>query len=144
MRQTIKTALAVVLLTISLAGSADAGPLEDGLSALKREDYATALRLWRPLADQGNAYAQDNLGEMYAPGQGVPQDYSQAIKWYRLAADQGYAVAQYHLGQMYFSAGVPQDHVQAHKWFNLAASRYAASQKKTATWRRRRATPSPR
>jgi hypothetical protein len=34
------------------------GPLEDGLAAAKRGDYATALRLSRPLADQGDAVAQ--------------------------------------------------------------------------------------
>jgi TPR repeat protein len=34
------------------------------------------------------AAAQNNLGFMYANGQGVAQDYSEALKWYRLAAAQ--------------------------------------------------------
>ncbi len=88
-------------------------------------DYMTALRLWRPLAAQGYAYAQYNLGGMYREGQGVPQDYAEAAKWYRKAAKQGYAQAQYNVGVMYGKGrGVPQNNVQAHMWFSLAASRF--------------------
>ncbi len=32
-----------------------------GVAAYKRGDYATALREWRPLAEQGNAGAQNNV-----------------------------------------------------------------------------------
>ncbi len=46
----------------------------------------TALREWRPLAEQGNANAQFNLGTMYANGQGVPQGDTQAHMWFNLAA----------------------------------------------------------
>ena len=107
-----------------------AGPFEDGEAAYQRQDYATALRFWRPLADQGDATAQSNLGAMYELGRGVTQDYAEAVKWYRKAADQGLASAQYNLGVMYDNGqGVAQDFVQAHKWFNLAASRFPASEK---------------
>ena len=71
-----------------LATPAQAG-LGEGLAAAKRGDYATALREWRPLAEQGHASAQSTLGFMYSKGQGVPQDYIQAHKWYNLAAVQG-------------------------------------------------------
>jgi TPR repeat protein len=63
------------------AGSAAAGPFKDGYAAANRQDYATALRLWTPMAEQGNASAQYNLGIMYANGQGVPKDYVLAAKW---------------------------------------------------------------
>jgi hypothetical protein len=106
-----------------------AGPLEDGLAAYDRGDFATAMRLWRPLAEQGNVTAQYNLGVMYAKGRGVPQDDAEAVKWYRLAAEQGNVTAQYNLGVMYAKGrGVPQDYVQAYVWFDLAASRYSASE----------------
>ena len=39
---------------------------------------------WRWDAAQGKSYAQNNLGVMYAQGQGVRQDYAEAVKWYRL------------------------------------------------------------
>ncbi len=56
------------------------------MAAYHRGDYATALREWRPLAEQGSAIAQNNLGLMYSEGLGVPKDYAQAHKWYNLAA----------------------------------------------------------
>ncbi len=99
-----------------------AGPLEDAAAAYQKQDYTTALRLLRPLADQGDADAQFLLGSMYDYGRGVPQDYAQAVKWYRLAADRGYASAQGMLGLMYENGrGVPKDDAQAVKWFRLAA-----------------------
>ena len=57
-----------------------------GAAAYKRGDYATALREWRPLAEQGHAKAQYSLGNMYRDGLGVPQDYAQAHMWFNLAA----------------------------------------------------------
>ncbi len=57
-----------------------------GVSAYKQGDYATALREWHPLAKQGNADAQHNLGVMYGNGEDVPQDYVQAHMWFDLAA----------------------------------------------------------
>ena len=58
----------------------------EGLAAFDRGDYATALREFRPLAEQGTAEAQYNLGVMYGNGLGVPQDDAQAHMWYDLAA----------------------------------------------------------
>ena len=58
----------------------------DGIAAYDRGDYAGALKEWRPLAEQGNAGAQYNLGVMYDNGQGVPQDYVKAHMWYNLSA----------------------------------------------------------
>jgi TPR repeat protein len=94
----------------------------DAVEAYRRGDYATALRLLRPLADQGNANAQFRLGSMYYHGRGLPQDYAEAAKWYRLAADQGNANAQNNLGWSFYNGhGVPQDYAEAAKWYRLAA-----------------------
>jgi hypothetical protein len=83
---------------------------------------AAALRLWRPLADQGNATVQNFLGQMYREGTGVPQDYAAAMSWYQKAADQGNAPAQFNLGFMYFNGpGVPQDYAAAMSWYRKAA-----------------------
>ncbi len=95
-----------------------------GLYAYVRGDYDTALKEFRPLADQGHADAQFALGFMYYQGKGLPQDYHKAVKWCRLAADQGLAEAQAFLGGMYyFGQGVPNDYVLAHMWANLAAAK---------------------
>ena len=64
---------------------------QKGLTAAQSGDFATALREWTPLAKQGDAFAQFNLGLMYDNGQGVPQDYKTAVKWYKLAAEQGHS-----------------------------------------------------
>ncbi len=93
-----------------------------GLVAHSRGDYATALREFRPLAEQGDADAQFNLGVMYSHGQGVPQDYAEAVKWYRKAAEQGVADAQFNIGVKYDNGeGVPQDYAEAVKWYRKAA-----------------------
>jgi len=96
--------------------------LQDGRDAYNRKDYKTAYKLLAPLAEQGNASAQNYLGFMYDKGLGVPQDYKEAVRLYRLSAEQGYAQAQFKLGLMYFDGkGVPQDYKEAVKWWRLAA-----------------------
>jgi uncharacterized protein len=89
MKRTIKQAIAAILLVLSFATPVMAGPLEDASAAIKRRDYATALRLIRPLAEQGDANAQYNLGVFYDNGLGVPQDRVRAHMWLNLAAMQG-------------------------------------------------------
>jgi len=68
------------------------------------------LRLFRPLAEQGNARAQTLLGLTYEDGQGVPKNFAQAAKWYQRASEQDLAMAQNNLGLMYLNGeGVPKD-----------------------------------
>ena len=115
-----------VLLMVSLltcaGGVAIAQDYDAGLKAAQAGDFQTALKEWKPLADQGLAGAQYNLGWMYANGRGVPEDDAEAARWYRLAADQGHANAQYNLGWMYASGrGVPEDDAEAVRWLRLAA-----------------------
>src|SRR5260370_1419165 len=122
-RRAIKSWLVAVVVSTSLADSLAAGPLDDGQAAYDRGNYATALLLWRPLAEQGDASAQYSLGVMYDHGQGVPRNYSEALAWFRKAAELGHAGAQYNLGAMYAEGqGVPRDYVLAYMWLNLAAT----------------------
>jgi TPR repeat protein len=114
--------LFAVFLIVTCTTGAAAGPYEDATSALQRENYALAARLFRPLAEQGNVDAQFNLGLLYGVGQGVPQDYQEAVKWYLKAAEQGQVLAQNNLAVMYTKGeGVPQDYQEAVKWYRLAA-----------------------
>ena len=92
---TLCLTIAVLLGSLGVSWSAD---WEKGVTAAQNGDFATALREWKPLAKQGYATAQFNLGLMYYKGKGVPQDYKTAVKWYRLAAEQGNAYAQNNLG----------------------------------------------
>ncbi len=81
----MKRLVLTIAILIGLAAPAWAG-LAEGAAAYLRGDYATALREFRPLAKQGDANAQFNLGLMYDNGQGVPQDYVRAHMWFNLAA----------------------------------------------------------
>jgi TPR repeat protein len=71
-----------------------AGPWEDGMAAYNRGDYVPAIRLFRPLAEQGNPKAQSLLGKMYRKGQGVARNPAQAFVWFSLAARRGDARAK--------------------------------------------------
>ena len=114
--------LFAVVFVVVCATSAAAGSLEDAYSAYQRGDYALAARLFRPLAEQGNAMAQASLGVMYANGRGVPQDDHESAKWYRKAAEQGMAMAQFNVGVMYAKGqGVPQIDQEAVRWYRKAA-----------------------
>ena len=103
---------------------ANADQLDEANAAYMRGDYSEAEHLLRPLAEQGIAIAQNNLGVMYGKGKGVPQDDAEAVRWYRMAAEQGLTEAQKNLGVMYAQGkGVPQDYVEAYKWFDLPATK---------------------
>ena len=113
----------LLLANVSVCSAADIDDFMKGLAAYNAKDYAAALREWRPLAAQGYAGAQYNLGVMYKLGQGVTQDYKEAARLYGLAAAQGYAGAQYNLGVMYESGkGVAQDYKEAARLYGLAAA----------------------
>ncbi len=117
-----------LLLGVSLALGFVCGLLaadfEAGKQAYEKGDYATALKEWEPLAEQGAPHAQYNVGLMYAKGLGVPADLAKAAQWYEKAAEQGIIPAEYNLALMYSSGeGVAKDSAQALKWFQKAAER---------------------
>ena len=115
------------MLVVLCSSVARGGDLEDGYKAYEKKDYATALELWQPLAEEGVAKAKHYLGFMYQNGYGVEQDAREAVKWYRKAARQGYGKAQYNLGVMYEKGqGVLQDYEEAVKWYRKAARKGVA------------------
>ncbi|MBM4315191.1 MAG: sel1 repeat family protein [Deltaproteobacteria bacterium] len=108
----------------SLSGCATA-TYQKGMRHYQPSDAAAAFREAKPLAEQGSADAQFNLGSLYYQGRGAPQDYDQAIRWMRKAAEQGHVFAQVTLGTIY-SEGVQgviqKDYPQALMWFVFAAA----------------------
>ena len=114
--------VSIFLLLLLTLHSVLAADFKKGLDAAKKGNFETALKEWRPLAEQGDSYAQYNLGLMYDYGLGVIEDYTLAVYWYRQAAEQGHAKAQYNLGVMYESGrGIAKDDTQAVYWFRKAA-----------------------
>ena len=83
-----------------------------GMSAYYAGDYGTALRLLKPIAEQGDPRTETLLGFMYQlGGRGLTQDFEEAAKWYRLATAQGDPLAEYNLAFMYeHGNGVAQDY----------------------------------
>lgn len=115
----IRCAVVVLMLTPTAVAAQD---YDAGEHAYKAGDYKTALREWRPLAEQGDVHAQYQIGLMYANGEGVAQDHVEAVRWYRLAAEQGHVEAQYKLGVRYSRGlGVMQDYTETARWHRLAA-----------------------
>ena len=112
----------ILIVLLGGAGLSASAEQEKGLAAYQKGDYATALREWKLLAEQGNASAQNNLGVMYENGEGVARDDKTAAEWYTRAAEQGNADAQNNLGVMYDNGkGVPQDDKVAAQWYTRAA-----------------------
>jgi hypothetical protein len=90
--------------------------------AYDRSDYATALKVWLPLAKEGDVAAQTYVGEIYQKGLGVPPDYALAAEWYRRAADQRFERAQINLGYLYEKGlGVERDPALALHWYRQAS-----------------------
>jgi uncharacterized protein len=114
--------MAMLLSLCASALQAGAGPLEDAATAYSRKDYDQVYEILRPVADAGNAEAQNRLGNMYFFGIGVPQDYAKAIDQYRKAAVQGHPEAQATLGrQLGRGLGVPRDDFSALIWVQRSA-----------------------
>ena len=103
------------------------GSFSDGANAYNQGDLAAALRIWRPLAEQGDASAQSALGLMYDQGKGVPENDVEAVRWYRLAAEQGVPDARFNLALMYDDGtGVARSVAEAVHWYRLAAEQGVA------------------
>ncbi len=108
----------------NIAGCAPAN-YEKGMKQYKPDDVAAAVRELKPLAEQGDAAAQFNLGSLYYQGWGVPQDYREAAKWLRKAAEQNHGFAQATLGTIYaegVQGVIGKDYPQALMWFILATA----------------------
>ncbi len=139
---------AAALTFSAIAGVVHAQPRrEDARRAFASGDYATAMTIYRQLAERGDADAITQIAKMYAEGQGVAFNAAEAAKWYRVASDQynalaaydhgnyaralefyrpladkGQLMAEYMLGMMYANGqAVPQDYSEAMKWLRKAA-----------------------
>ncbi len=87
-----------------------------------RADYRSALNVWLPMAQEGDAEAQTYVGEIFEKGIGDNPDYASAFKWYQKAAEQGFVRSQINLGYLYEKGlGVDKDIVTALNWYRKAS-----------------------
>jgi TPR repeat protein len=112
--RTLRRNFIPLLILLSVASTAIADEFSDASRAYTKPDYATALRLIRPLADQGDTRAQILLGNMYRDGKGVQQSDVEAFKWYLKAANENDPNAQYLAGNGFFQKG---NNAEALKWY---------------------------
>lgn len=91
-------------------------------TAFDRANYATALKIWLPMAQQGDPEAQTFVGEIYEKGLGLVPDYQAAATWYQAAVDQGYSRAAINLGHLYEKGlGVIKDSARAFNLYRIAS-----------------------
>jgi len=114
----------VILLTIiTIAFNAPArADYQTGVEAYSKRDFKAALNEWLPLAESGDATAQNAVGALYDHGLGMEEDDAAAVQWYQLAADQNFPLAMRNLANMYAGGhGIPFDKDQAEYWYQKAA-----------------------
>ncbi|MFT5117837.1 MAG: TPR repeat protein [Kiritimatiellia bacterium] len=100
-----------------------AADYEEGKQAYLKKDYALALEILKPLAEQGDSQAQITMGLMYDYGHGVEKSPAESIKWYLMAAEQGVPLVQHDIGVKYFQGqGVEQNYLEAAKWWEQSAN----------------------
>ena len=90
-------------------GQPAAGDVRAGIDAWAAQNYGEAIRIWRPLADRGDADAQFNLAQAYFLGRGVPQNMTLAEQWYERSARQGHPEATANYGLLLFQNGRRQE-----------------------------------
>lgn len=116
----------ILVLVLAVQGSTpswadEAAELKAGLTALGSKDYATAIRTLLPLAIEGNAEAQYQVGLIYHDGQGVPKDPCVSVVWMEKAARQSHPRAALMMGfTFFFGSGVRENLELAYRWASLA------------------------
>ncbi|WP_312011095.1 MULTISPECIES: tetratricopeptide repeat protein [unclassified Bradyrhizobium] len=125
------------------APAAHADSLKEATAAFAKKQYAAAIKLFRPLAEKGNAIAQYKVAVMHRMGLGVPKSEKEARKWSRLAAKQGNPQAQTLLGSLYYKASGEEspDTVRAYMWYEVAAAQGNAEAKKDLALLTKELTP---
>ena len=80
------------------------------------------MKWFKRSAEQGNARAQNNLGECYRDGDGVEQNYKEAVAWFKKAVEKENIEALNNLGDCYYwGQGVEQSYKESAKWYQKAA-----------------------
>ncbi|MFK8033441.1 MAG: tetratricopeptide repeat protein [Hyphomicrobiales bacterium] len=113
----------LVALSFLVLPNASAADFFDGLTAMKANKFKEAHEIFLPLAQGGNADAEELIGVMYAMGLGVERDDERAFDWYLRSSLKGHPGAQSGIGWYYeVGRGIPApDLVRAYTWYVLSA-----------------------
>ena len=105
--------------TASAAGKA----YDDGILAIKAQDYQKAAGLFAKACDGGKLAGCSSLGVVYLSGQGVVKDPARAVSLLNKACDGGYLLGCSSLGTLYLSGqGELKDPERAASLFEKACN----------------------
>lgn len=106
-----------------ISTAAFAVDVEDAKNMMEEGKYTQAFDLLYPMAQTGNADAEELIGSMYALGTGVKRDDIRAFEWYLRASMRGHPGAQSGIGWYYeVGRGMPApDLVRGYVWYTLSA-----------------------
>lgn len=122
-RRHLPLILAIGFLLFQFAAPPATAGFRDAYDAYQRGDFRSAIRLFIPLAKQGDAIAQYHLGSMLAAGQGTPRNDEMAVRWLELAAHQDMVRAQHDLAKLLAGGrGRKADIETALGWYRRAAT----------------------
>lgn len=95
---------------------------ESGMASFSAGDLEDSFAIFLPLAEAGDAGAQNQVGVMFGAGLGVPRDDMAAAAWFEKAAAQGNERARGNLARLHLlGLGVPRDPAKAASLFKRAA-----------------------
>ena len=89
----MKKLISVFLALFFVSSNVYAGDIRERQDAYKRGDYQTVEEKWQPMAEQGNAEAQYQIGMIYNEKyqiSGHPSDQKSAFKWLKMAHKGGH------------------------------------------------------
>lgn len=109
---------ALIALLQAMPATAYAQSVKAGMEAWQQADYDSAVKIWQPLAEAGDADAAFNLGQAYRLGRGVPISLAAAQTWLERAARKSHLDAQTTLGLLLFNGG---NRVTGLRWLRTAA-----------------------
>jgi uncharacterized protein len=96
--------------------------VSQGIADEEKQDYSSAVLLFRKAADAGNTAGEAQLGTHYLMGLGVTKDVNLGIQWTRKSADAGNALAQTAMAGLYRKGlGVDRDYHAEFNWYKKAA-----------------------
>lgn len=73
---------------------------QEGIRSYRNNDFVEALSLFKQAAEQGDAWAQINLAQMYRDGEGSKIDNAQALHWFSEAIKLGNKTAEFEYQQL--------------------------------------------
>ncbi|MGZ9067733.1 MAG: hypothetical protein ACXW2I_20630, partial [Burkholderiales bacterium] len=67
-----RSSIAFLMIVVASVAYADSASFKKGEAAYAAGDFSDAVKIWRPLADKGDAQAQYAMGLLARRGLGVP------------------------------------------------------------------------